>query len=161
MNKSIYRIGFFILLVVNIALLVLFYFGPKRPPQRLQPNQAGIKDQLAMDLGFSEEQKARFDKMAMDHRDKVSRLENRERNLMDAYFDQLTKEDSEAEREQLLDEIQAINREKIEFTYSHFVELRGICTEEQLGKFDDALARILPALTNSGPGGPPPGNPPR
>ncbi|WP_157359740.1 hypothetical protein [Algoriphagus mannitolivorans] len=161
MNKSIYKIGFFILLAINIALMVIFSMGPKRPPQRPMPNQIGIKDEIARELGFSEEQKSQFEIMAKAHRENITSLEKIERTLISNYFDQLSQENPEEKKIKLMEEIQAINREKIEVTFSHFEELKGLCAPEQLEKFEEVIAKILPAITNSGPAGPPPGNPPR
>lgn len=158
MNKPIYKIGFFVLLAINIGLVVLFSLGPKRPPQRPQAHQMGIKEEIARELDLSEEQKADFDQMAMAHREKMNQLEHRLTPLMQAYFEQLTQENPE--NEEILEQIQSLNRQKIEVTYRHFEELKGICTDRQLERFDEVMAKILPALSNSGPAGSPPGGPP-
>lgn len=144
MNSKIYRIGFFILMAVNITLVVFLVVGPKRPPQA-----AGIKDAISKELEFTKEQRARYDEMAMTHREKVSDLEKQERTLVKLFFDPLEVENSSTEKEKLLLEILALNREKIMTTYTHFEELKAICTDEQLVKFDKVISRIIPALTNS------------
>jgi periplasmic protein CpxP/Spy len=144
MNSNMYKIGFFILLVVNMALVVFLALGPKRPPQA-----QGIKDEISRELDFTKEQRAQYDEMAMTHREKVSDIEKRERALVKSFFDQLELENSSTEREKLLNEILALNREKIMITYTHFEELKAICNQEQKIMFDKVISRIIPVLTNS------------
>lgn len=156
MNSKIYRIGFFALLAINIVLMVLFILGPKPPrPEHGRP-QRDIKDQISHELGFTEEQKAKYDEMALKHREAIRNLEGRERKLMKSFFGQLASENSNQDKETSLEEIVQLERDKIMVTYNHFEELKGICNVEQLKRFDKVLSRIVPLLTNS-PGGPPPG----
>jgi len=144
MNNNIYKIGFFILLVVNVALVVFLVLEPKR-----SPHSQGIKDEISRELGFTEEQRTRYDEMAMIHREKVNEIEKRERILIRSFFNQLALENTSTEKEKLLDEILVLNRKKITATYTHFEQLKKICTEEQLTKFDKVISRIIPVLTNS------------
>lgn len=151
-----YKIGFFALLAINIALMVLFALGPKPPRPEGGSSQLGIKEEISRELGFTEAQKARFDEMAMNHREAIRSLEGRERDLMKSFFERLATENSNQDKETLLQEIVQLERDKIMVTYNHFEELKGICNEEQLTKFNKVLSRIVPILTNA-PGAPPPG----
>ncbi len=155
MNSKMYKIGFFILLALNMVLMVLFVMGPKPPrPEKGRP-ESGIKDEISHELGFTDEQKVKFDEMAINHREAIRNLEGRERKLMKSFFEQLASENSNQKKESLLGEIVQLERDKIMVTYNHFEELKGICNVEQLTRFDKVLSRIVPILTNS-PGGPPP-----
>ncbi|MEQ9210449.1 MAG: hypothetical protein RLN96_11505, partial [Pseudomonadales bacterium] len=49
MNNKMYRIGFFVLLVINIALIVMVVMRP-RPPI----GQVGIKEEISRELNFTE-----------------------------------------------------------------------------------------------------------
>ncbi|MFZ1808424.1 MAG: hypothetical protein WAU36_14430 [Cyclobacteriaceae bacterium] len=154
MNNNIYRVGFFALLVINIALVIFLALGPKHPPLA-----QGIKDEISRELEFTAEQKVTYDEMAMTHREKVSDIEKRERTLVRSFFNQLTLENTKDDKERILDEILALNREKIMITYTHFDELKALCTTEQLTKFDKVISQIVPILTNAPQRPPMKGNP--
>ena len=76
-----YRIGFLILLVINVALVVMFVMRP-RPPM----GQVGIKEEISRELNFTETQKAAFDEMAKAHRESIRALERQEHKLMKSFF---------------------------------------------------------------------------
>jgi len=156
MNNKMFKIGFFILLVLNIVLMTLFVMAPKPLRPESGRSQSSIKDEISSELGFTEEQKVRFDEMAMNHREAIRNLEGQERSLMKSFFGRLVSENTNQEKEILLGQIVQLERDKIEITYAHFEELKGICTGEQLTRFDKVLSRIVPILINS-PGAPPPG----
>jgi len=144
MNSKIYKIGFFILLIINIGLVVLFVLGPKPP----RP-ESGIKNEISRELGFTEEQKAAFEQMAMSHREAIRKLDQQERQLVGSFFNQLSQPQPNEPNEELLQEIMQLEKDKIMITYNHFEELKGLCSEEQRVRFDRVIQRILPALTNS------------
>lgn len=149
MNSKMYRIGFFALLTINIALMVLFVLGPKPPRPEGGGPESGIKDEISRELGFTEAQKARFDEMAINHREAIRSLEDRERKLIKTFFEQLASTNANGNKEEQLQEILQLERDKIMVTYNHFEELRGICNEEQLTRFDKVMERVVPVLTNS------------
>lgn len=156
MNSNMYKIGFFILLVLNIVLMILYIMGPPMPPRpEGGRSKSDVKDEISRELDFTEEQKARFDEMAFNHREAIRNLDEQERKLLKLFFEQLTKENANQEKEVLLEEIVQLERNKIMTTYTHFEELKGICTVQQQTRFDKVLSRIVPTLTNSS-GGPPP-----
>lgn len=144
MNSKMYKTGFFVLLVINIALVILFVSGPKPPPQ-----ESGIKDEISRELGFTEEQKVMFDQMAINHREAIRELENKERELVRSLFEELALENTPGDKEELLHKIVQLERDKIAITYNHFEELKGICNEEQLTKFNRVIEQVVPLLTNS------------
>jgi hypothetical protein len=144
MNSKMYKIGFFILLIINIGLVVLFVLGPKPP----RP-ESGIKNEISREMGFTEEQKAAFEQMAMNHREAIRKLDQQERQLVGSFFNQLSQPQPNEPNEELLQEIMQLEKDKIMITYNHFEELKGLCSEEQRVRFDRVIQRILPALTNS------------
>ncbi|WP_421898012.1 hypothetical protein [Marinoscillum sp.] len=144
MNNKMYKTGFFILLVINIGLVVLFALGP-RPPRP----ESGIKNEISRELGFTAAQKAAFEQMALNHREAIHTLEKQEGELMGAFFNQLSQTEPNGVNEGLLQEIMQLEKDKIMVTYRHFEDLKGICNEEQLVRFERVIQRILPVLTNS------------
>lgn len=145
MNNRIYKIGFFVLLVINILIVVMIVFKPMRSLKG-----RGIKHEITTELGFTEEQKTTFETMVKKHRQTMRDIDMRERKLVKSYFDQLTVETtSNSDQEEKLEEILLLKRKKIEDTYAHFEELKSICTEEQIDELEEVLSRIVPRLTNA------------
>ncbi|MEQ9100080.1 MAG: hypothetical protein RIF36_15645 [Imperialibacter sp.] len=155
MSNKMYRIGFLILLVINVVLVILFLVGPK-PPK----HQSGIKDEIGRELGFTNEQKAMFDEMATAHREAILDLEKQEQELVRLFFEQLGSENISSDKEALLEQMLQLEKDKIMVTYDHFAALKQICTEEQQLRFDDVMRRIIPVLTNSPDRPMTPGRPP-
>jgi len=156
MNSKIYKIGFFILVVVNIVLVVVFTMRPKMPI-----SQEGIKDHISQDLQFNKEQTEIFEEMAKNHREAMRDLERKEQDLVRSFFHHLSLNHPEGDKEVMLQEILQLKKDKIMITYMHFEELKGICNEEQLAGFDNVLKRVVPILTNSPGKAMNPGRPPR
>ncbi|RIJ42896.1 Spy/CpxP family protein refolding chaperone [Pontibacter oryzae] len=153
MSNSKYKIGFYVLLAINLALVGLFVFRPKVPmPQK------DMKEEISLKLNLTEAQKAIFFELAEDHRETIDSLERQQRAYIESLFSQLITSNADRNKTALLQEILQLEEEKITVTYAHFESLKSICTEEQLESFDEVILRIVPALTNS-PGRP--GNPAR
>ena len=77
MNNSVYRIGFFIMLLVNIALLVFILSKPKAP--RHSQRRIALRDQIPKKLDFDESQKAEFEKLAQNHRGFMLEIKSEEK----------------------------------------------------------------------------------
>lgn len=150
MNSKMYKIGFAILLVINISLIVLFTTKP-RPPAHLRgmERKMGIKDDIIQDLAFDDDQMVVFEELVNNHRSAIRELRKKESTLMESYFDQLSSRTGDKSKEAVLNEIMQLKREKIAVTFSHFEEVKSICNKEQLAKFDLVLKQIVPKMINS------------
>ncbi|MEP1034783.1 hypothetical protein [Ekhidna sp.] len=144
MNSKLYKIGFFVLLAINIGLVALFVFRPK-PPIR----EKGAREQISKKLALTEAQEKQFGEMVATHRKAVRALINEERTLVQSYFEQLSATASVEERQVLLQQIMKLKEDKIVLTYNHFEELKSLCNEEQLAKFDEVMADVIPRLVNA------------
>ncbi|WP_424961309.1 hypothetical protein [Ekhidna sp.] len=148
MNNKLYKIGFFALLIINIGLVVLFIFKPK-PHMR----QRGAREQISQKLAFSDEQEKQFGEMVEIHRQAIREILKEERTLVRSYFEQLSITTGSEDKELLLRQIMKLKKDKIVLTYNHFEKLKSICNEEQLAKFDEVIADVIPRLADS-PGRP-------
>ncbi|MBU2887761.1 hypothetical protein KO507_18500 [Gilvimarinus agarilyticus] len=144
MNNKAYQIGFFTLLAVNLVWVILFSFRPK-PHAR----QSDIKDNIGQELDFNPDQKAAFDKMAMQHQQTIRKIDKEEQELVSTFFDQLLPDADQTDHDQILSQILQLEKDKIMVTYHHFEDLKDLCNEEQVKKFDQVLQHILPRLTRS------------
>lgn len=145
MSSQMYKVGFFILIAMNVLLVLVFTLKPAPSHQRRDK-----KDELGNELRLSEEQKLAFDEMVINHREAIHHLENQERELLSSFFEQLSPENQNENKEALLQEILQVEKDKIMITFNHFEELRGICSEEQLTKFDKVIQQAFPMMKNSG-----------
>ena len=144
MNNKLYKIGFFGLLVINIGLVALFIFKPK-PHMR----QRGAREQISEKLAFSDEQEKQFGEMVKIHRQAIREIMEEERTLVRSYFEQLSITTGSEDKELLLRQIMKLKKDKIVLTYHHFEELKSICNEDQLAKFDEVIADVIPMLADS------------
>lgn len=142
MNNKAYRIGFFALLVINVALVLFFVSMPKPPSQG-----ANIMEEVSSKLDFNEEQKNRFVAMAKLHREQMMALNKQERELTREYFSHLRQENQEAKLQDLVNSIQTVQESKLKLTYDHFEEVKTICNADQIAHFDDLLDDIMRVLT--------------
>ncbi|MEO9483675.1 MAG: hypothetical protein ABJG47_09530 [Ekhidna sp.] len=142
MSGKIFKIGFFVLLIINIALVSLLV--AKRPGG---PGKGDMRDRLSNQLGLDESQKATFMDMAQAHRNKIREIEKREGELIKSYFDHILNPESIRSKDVILEEIQALKKAKLLATYQHFEALKGICTEEQQVKFEAFMNKVIPMIS--------------
>ncbi len=145
MNKKIYPIGFFLMLAINIALISFIALSPSKTQHE---RKRGMKDHIGSQLGLSDEQKATFEQMVKNHRLRIRDIELQERALIGTYFKNLTVEEP-ISSDSVLAEINTLKKQRIQITYQHLEDLKSLCNEEQLEKFDTVLQRIIPMLTGS------------
>lgn len=151
MNSKIYKICFFVLLVINMALVLFLVLSPK-PPARLK----GIKEQISEELRFNDQQKAVFDEMAMAHREQMNAISKQEKALIRKYLGQLVQKEGPVDEAAILQQINALHAQKIEVTYEHFAQLKSLCTDEQLVLYDQIVEQMLEVLLDSDRTPPPP-----
>jgi len=143
MNSKLFKIGFFVLLVINMGLVALFVFRPK-PHMR----EKGAREQIIQKLDLTEAQEKQFGEMVAAHRQAVRALMSEERTLVRSYFEQLSSTSGSEEKQVLLQQIMMLKEDKIVLTYDHFEALKSLCNEEQLARFDEVIADIIPRLAN-------------
>ncbi|MEL7146808.1 MAG: hypothetical protein AAFO69_10600 [Bacteroidota bacterium] len=145
MNSKIYKIGFFVLLAANIALIVFF---TSTKPKHARPAQTDLKQEVASELGFSDDQRQAFKNLAKIHHQQMKDLKDKERELIKQYFAQLYSEQAEIPSSAMMDDIRFFQGEKVKVTYEHFIELKAICNEEQLPKFQQLMDKMTNVLLN-------------
>ena len=138
MDKKIYTIGFFVMLIVNAFLAFLIV---KRPPHPAAPRD--VKDRISQELNLSEEQRTLFFKMARAHGQQMREIGSEQRAVIKEYFGQLSNEPLEKANEETLVQILALEEKKLTATYAHFEELRALCTEDQLAHYDEIINEVI------------------
>ncbi len=149
MNSQIYKWGFFLLLVINVLLTALLFSGRPSPPKAVDM-RVQISDRLQLDQA----QQSQFIELAGIHRAQVKMLDKQQQALIIEYF--INESQAVAVRQTLLEKIKALYAEKVTVTYNHFAEIEALCTKEQLPAFRAMLKELIPLISGSHPGGPPP-----
>lgn len=108
-----------------------------------------MKDHISAEFGFSDEQKTRFEQMVKSHREKIEEIEKQERVLINIYFQNTTFDKKVFSSDTIVTQINQLKGQRIKATYEHLQELKGLCTNKQLEKFDEVLHDIIPGLTGS------------
>lgn len=142
MNGKIYKVGFFVLLIINIALVSFVVL--KRQGSSMKRD---MRERLSNQLALDESQKMAFMNMAKQHREKIREIDNQERTLLETYFDFVINPDSTNSKEEILERIQVLKKAKVLATYNHFQELKGICNDEQQVKFEAFMKKVIPMIS--------------
>ncbi|MDF2381138.1 periplasmic heavy metal sensor [Nostoc ellipsosporum NOK] len=141
------------LLLTNIAVVVYFLRQPDSknakdgtpPPPSGQPGgRNGIATQLQKDVGFSDQQIAQYKDMKAAHWKIAKPLFDAMQKSKDSLYELVKlpvvdealiqqRAENIAERQKAL-EIQG---------FRHFKEVRGLCTTEQLPRYDSLLKKII------------------
>lgn len=154
MSSKLFKTGFFILLAVNVALIVVTMLPKqKRPP--MNKNRRDIKDEISETLGFNEQQKKTFEELAKAHNSQMKALEADEKKLITQYFNRIMQE-SNGEEKAILDQIKQTQENKINVTYEHFEDLKKLCNKEQMEQFDDIVKKLIVIIAGQNQQMPPP-----
>lgn len=152
---KVYKIGLAAMVILNIVLVSLFVQDrpPRRPNRASSPVMARIIDQLQLD----EKQQERFAEMAKTHQETLRRLQRMQKELVREYLAHLKEVEIPEEAEnRLLDQIQALEVKKVQLTYNHLNELKGICSPSQSQRFAALVDELSESLLSREKAPPPP-----
>ncbi len=142
----------FSLVLLNLGTLTFMWLN--RPPMHGRPGgqRENAGEFLIEKVGFNPDQREQYRSMREDHRQFTRSIEDSIGFYKNSLFKSLPKGDlSEAER---ISENIARLHKKIEIsTFDHFVEVRNLCTSEQVPKFDAVIEEVLKMMAPS-PGPP-------
>ena len=140
------KIVIIILLLINIATLGFMFM---QRPHGMPPPPMDAGDFISHELNFSPEQINQLNKLREASRMHIDELREKGKGFHDKYFDLLSSDEpGSVPVLQLADSI-ASNQKEIELiTFSHFKDVRAICTPDQQKRFDsiinDALRMMAP-----------------
>lgn len=143
MNKKIYTIGFFIMIITNISMIIFFLATKPSHPQTQQ--QGILKDRIIERLNLDEKQQSDFQKAITKHKDQMHDYNQEQEKLSKEYFNSLA-DGNTTENGALAKAIGTLQEKKLKITYAHFRELRSLCNESQLEAYKecmDDMTRVL------------------
>ncbi len=129
---------FGLLLIINLATLVFFWMGHLREQQMLLGPH--LKERIAEELSFDENQRKQLDIFVKDHQDKSAQIRIKIERAKNVFY-QLNK--AETFKKAHLDQLTSIYGELDSLNFQHFKSIRSICKEDQLLKFDKLMQQIL------------------
>ncbi len=133
-----------ILLLTNVAMLYFLFSkdGGVKPPAK-NSRDAAAKEFLQKEIGFTAEQMQQYDTLARQHREKMKVTFDDMRNSKEQQFKDIGRnsfsDSSIAEAITLSSGKQKMM--EMQF-YNHMLEVRRICTAEQLPKFDSLFYKM-------------------
>lgn len=140
-NTNFYKYLSFGLIALNLILIALLIIG--------RPNGQGPRPGKAP-INFNDDQHEQFLTSVDKHKAQMSTLNNNQRDLLKVYFDKLTSDNYSDIDSVTIANILNIEKDKIESTYLHFLDVRELTDKNQKEEYEAfvefALDRIL---TNS------------
>lgn len=130
-----------VLLLTNVAVLV-YFLGQKKKEK--PPVWNGVAEMLQNEVGFNEEQTAKYKEMKGKQREKVRPMYDNMRKAKDSLFRLLSfPETSDSVLNKMADEI-AQKQKAIDLeTFNHFKRVRVLCTPDQLPKYDTMVLQMF------------------
>ena len=144
------------LLVLNLVLVVFLLLSPSKgqqlPPPNGHPNHHSATEIMKLD----EQQNAAFLENVKVHKTQIERLNKEQRQLLQGYFETLFDGSPSHQNDTLLQQVQAIEVQKIEVTYEHFKAIKVTLKPEQYEGFETFVHKMLKKITSKGRGRPMP-----
>ena len=123
------------LTVLNGAVL-LYFISREHAPEPAPPDRIIIET-----LQLDSDQRAEFKKLKDEHHNKMVELNARFRLTMENYF--LTLQTNSIGKDSLEQVITQLEKERLSITYSHFQDVKKMCKNDQLEKFNAFLPELI------------------
>ena len=128
-----------LVLINSVILVYILFIKPANAPAP-RPGKFIIEN-----LELDKDQISKFELMKREHREQMNKLDDQYKNLLTEYLNGLKSPQIDSSKnKQLEDTMAAIQIEKAKITFSHFVQVKSICREDQQKK----LNQIVPELIN-------------
>ena len=147
MSKS-KLITLFAILMAALNLILVFFLWNKKPHH---PRWEGPKQVIIEKLNFDENQVQAYELLIEQHQIKGQELNSEIGNFKKQLYQTLLSKDLVA-KDSLMNEIDLKKQEIEEMNYSHFQELKALCSPEQ----EEAFVLLVDELGRLFNGGPPP-----
>lgn len=137
MNRKFWRGLVIGLVAVNLCFIAYTLLADKSPQSEGRQNP-GPKNMIINKLGFDDQQVLAYEKEIKKHREAVRGIEPKLHQAKSNYF---TSNDS-ASSAFYLNEIAALHQQMDQVHKNHFLAIKDICKEEQLGRYNDLMKEI-------------------
>jgi len=147
MNSSRNKVLLFligILLLTNIFLVI--FFVVKRPDDKPRPGRdrsAWVRDYLKDSVGFNEQQLSQYDQLRQQNRENMRPLFEDLGNAKLKFYELVSQPGSDSANQAAATLIGEKQKALDIAFFNHFRQVRGLCTPEQLPKYDAQVQRII------------------
>lgn len=141
-KRNLYKIGFFILLVVNLAWVLWVMALDRRPPgrQRGPRSEAHVERMMGRRLGLDEAQQREFRALYAAHHQKMEAMQQEIGRQKEALFELMEARDSLA-ADSLLSHLGESEARMQRMIFEHLQEVRAILKPAQQEKFSRLMRR--------------------
>jgi hypothetical protein len=144
-----------VLLFSNLALVGYLVFGKQsgRKPSQRQPRGEVFSNYVIKEVNFSEEQAVTFKQMMTEHIDRMRPIMMEVRKAKDSMFGYMRQSGapSDSVLQKLADNIAQKQKMQELQSFSHFRQVRELCTEEQKPRFDSVIRKMINRSFGRGP----------
>lgn len=137
-----------VLLLTNVAVLV-YFLGQKKPekaamPDSVKDNKNFVAEMLQKEVGFSDEQTAKYKELKGKQREKIRPMYDDMRKAKDSLFRLLSYPDTSDSVMTKMADMIAQKQKAIDLeTLNHFKRVRTLCTQDQLAKYDTMVLQMF------------------
>lgn len=148
MNSSKNKVLLFlvgILLLTNIMLLV-FFVGkkePDRPRSGRSDRSSAVREFLKDSIGFNDQQLAQYDQLRQQNREAMKPLFEDLGNAKLSYYRYISQPNADSASHSAAAAIGEKQKTLDMAFFKHFRQIRGLCTAEQLPKYDSQVVNII------------------
>lgn len=132
-----------LMLVLNLGLVAFFFLTKPKPPMRGETFSPRAIEILQLD----KDQHQAFLQSAEQHGKQMRTINDGQRNLLRPYFNGLVDPSLNLNPDSILQQVQLLERQKVEATYLHFKAVKALLRDEQQNNFEQfmnqALGRLL------------------
>lgn len=130
-----------VLLLTNVAVLI-YFLGQKKNEKA--PAWNGVAEMLQKEVGFKEQQTAKYKEMKEKQRGKIRPMYDEMRKAKDSLFRLLSYPETSDSVLNKLAEVIAQKQKAIDLeTFNHFKRVRILCTPDQLPKYDTMVLQMF------------------
>lgn len=133
-----------VLMTMNVVLVYMLLNKnvQNRPPH---PPRNGFKNEVIHAIGFDAEQAEAYEKLTVQHHIAMVKLEELRGEKLALRFAALS-ESAKVDADSLLRDLELLERQRVEFTYSHFEDVKAICRPDQIEAYRVVVKRAVQAL---------------
>jgi len=122
------------LALLNAAILIFFVINRPHSPRPSGPTNNFHSDVIEI-LNLNAQQAIDFESIANKHHDKMTGIKQQQQQLLVPFFQQLSDSTVLLNKQDVLNKFQLLEKEKIEVTYDHLKDIKGLLLPEQLPNF--------------------------
>ncbi len=145
-----YKLAIVALVILNLGMLTFFFLTrPKLPPPSKEGGEM-LRQSAVKILELDEVQTQQFLELAAKHHRQMQQISHRQGSLLEPYFESLVQATDERDTLNLVRQVQAAEKQKIEMTYRHLSEVNDLLRPDQKDNFAPFLNQSLRVILLKG-----------